>query len=531
MGIPKLMRDLAPYTERASLGKQLQFEVAVSVVALVIDGPSFVYEVYRRQMRSVSQLKAPIAYRDINDAVVDLLDEIQSRGVEMCGKSYCEVFQLTNRCRKKIYFDGALPESKRATRLERLEKHRQELESFTKMQVKKVATKDAPQQPARGKALLQALASSPAHTPKALEPPFMVASAIEHLRQSAYSSVIDLIPDEAEAGCVMYACRKPGVAMLSSDTDLVVFPYASVQGVTLVLLRTLQEAGPDPGKSVLMADCLRPWEISRRLKISSLDLLAYQRYVNPSASSAVIRRAARTASTVGKMSLDFLAEYGCRKEVEEALSAPSCSVHLDPRLAELRSQYRGSRHAIGVLLPMQMYLPALFEDPSRESPWQYGADLRQLAYSLLNFSVPSKLRRANIIEFQRRGFRIGGRVVELLNKKSLLQVFGEDTSLLQHVPISESGAVTMKLWQKLALQAVNKRRGEDGRFTFLPAIHLSACIQAVLYSLRLLKQVAELLSITAPTSQLIPPDLLEKLTTMPSLAELMDTTQEMYPPK
>lgn len=83
MGIPKLMKDLLPYTERAVFGEQLEVDVAVSVTSLVIDGPSFVYEVYRRQMRSVVDLVIPLAYRDINQAVVSLLDEIQSHGVDM----------------------------------------------------------------------------------------------------------------------------------------------------------------------------------------------------------------------------------------------------------------------------------------------------------------------------------------------------------------------------------------------------------------------------------------------------------------
>jgi hypothetical protein len=395
----------------------------------------------------------------------------------------------------------------------------------------KIAARDrASQKAASGKALLKVLAFSMTRTPKALEPPFMVACAIEHLRQTAYGPVIDLIPDEADVACVVYACQQPSVAMLSSDSDLVVFPHATIKRVTLVLLRTLEETATATGKLVLMADCLRPAEISPRLKIPSLHFLAYRRYIDPSASSSTIRLAARSTSTTGSinMSLKFLAEYDCINEVEAALSTQQCAVHLDPRLSELRSQYHYSRHSLDARTPMHMYLPALFEDPAREAPWQHGSDLRQLAYSLLNFSVPTKQRRRSLVEYQRRGWRVGDHVVDILSEKDLLKIFGEDISLLQHVHTGENAAATMKSWQKLALHAVNKRRGEDGRFNFLPAIHLSACIQAVIYSLRLLKQVAELLSITAPTSQLVSQDLLDKLATMPSLADLMDTTRGIY---
>ena len=40
-----------------------------------------------------------------------------------------------------IYFDGAIPESKRVTRLKRLEKHRQTLEAFTKKSANAELTK------------------------------------------------------------------------------------------------------------------------------------------------------------------------------------------------------------------------------------------------------------------------------------------------------------------------------------------------------------------------------------------------------
>lgn len=90
------MKDLAPYTERAILGKQPTLEVAVSISAVVVDGPSLVYDAYHRQMKSLPEVTRPLAYRDINDAVVDLLNEIQSCGVEMYGKCFRELSQLTN---------------------------------------------------------------------------------------------------------------------------------------------------------------------------------------------------------------------------------------------------------------------------------------------------------------------------------------------------------------------------------------------------------------------------------------------------
>lgn len=83
MGIPGLMKDLAPYRERAILGYSTELEGVVNISAVVIDGPSFVYEVYRRLMASIADVEAPLAHRVVNEAVLDLLNEIQSHDVEM----------------------------------------------------------------------------------------------------------------------------------------------------------------------------------------------------------------------------------------------------------------------------------------------------------------------------------------------------------------------------------------------------------------------------------------------------------------
>ena len=421
-----------------------------------------------------------------------------------------------------IYFDGALPESKIITRYERMEKHRQELAAFTKMHMKKTAKKGSPNTPTKRNSLLQAGMSSSRTFSKALEPPFMVASAIEHLKGSVYSGVTEIIPDEAEVGCLAYACHHHGVAMLSSDSDLVAHPTASTKRLTLVLPGALEQAELESGQSVLMADCLRPSEISHLMGISTLHVLACQRLAD-SAAPFHVSSATRA----------FLSEKDGIPDMRDTLSASNCKVLLDPRLSEVWSQYENhSRHATVRPVCLSMFLPALFEDPTRESPWVHGSDLRQLAYSILNSAVPShgRVRTNRVLEYQRRGPRINHIEVDLMGKEDLQDLFDEDTSILKHVQVNDSAAANMSAWQKLALQAVNKRRAEDGKYTFLPAVQQNACVQAVLYSLRLLKQAAELFTSRVPTSQLVPQGLLDKLATMPALADLMDASKELRCP-
>lgn len=429
-----------------------------------------------------------------------------------------------------IYFDGAIPESKRVTRLKRLEKHRQTLEAFTKMRMKKVSEKNPTNKPAKGKALLGTWVPSSRTFSKALEPPFMVASAIEHLKGSVYGCLTKLIPDEADVGCLVYAGNHQGVAMLSNDSDLLCSPSGSRMNLTLVLPDTLRLGQLESDRPVLMASCLRPSEICRQIGISSLHMLAYQRLINPTASFSVIKQHAKdTPSLIGALIPDPWPDYDGRPDIEEAFPAPKCSVSLDPRLSEVWSQYlQHSVYATEETLALFMYLPALFEDPTRESPWAHGSNLRQLAYSLLDIVVKFEVRPWCLLEYQRRGFRVTDVKVDLLCQEDFLDVFSEDTSILQHVRVGDSAAGNMAAWQKVALQAVNKRRAEDGRFTFLPPVHLIACIQAVLYSLRLLKQAAEVHISREPTSKLVPQDLLDKLATMPALGDLMDATKKLH---
>ena len=95
MGIPKLMQDLSSYTERVFLGRQNDGNMALSVLSIVIDGPSLVYHVYERIMGSLPDLQQSLTYRDINVTVVQVLDEIRSHGVDMYGRWFLKMSQLT----------------------------------------------------------------------------------------------------------------------------------------------------------------------------------------------------------------------------------------------------------------------------------------------------------------------------------------------------------------------------------------------------------------------------------------------------
>lgn len=388
------------------------------------------------------------------------------------------------------------------------------------------------EQPAKGETLLQTAVGYPQiHNLKAFEPPFMVASAIEHLKKSRYSSLLEIIPDEAEIGCIMYACREK-VAVLSNDSDLVVYPSASAQSITLVLLHALEQVELQSGTKVLMTDCLRPSEIIRKLQISSLHLLAFQRHLDPNAPSSVIKQRAKTPLKMidtQQRLYYFVADYTLDNlDRSEKSVYPSVA---DPRLSELQYQYLGSRHTIDASTDLHVYLPSLFEDPSRQAPWSHGSELRELAYSLFNVSIRTELQRNTLLEYQRRGRQIRGVDVVLLDIDKIVEVFPKETSLLQQVQPCNTTEEATAMWQNLALKELNMRWQVKGRAGSLPSFHVKACLQAVLYSLRLLKQVWELVRAEQTVLDDDHARIMDKLVSLPDLADMMDALRDQCPIK
>ena len=224
---------------------------------------------------------------------------------------------------------------------------------------------------------------------------------------------------------------------------------------------------------------------------------------------------------------------------------------LDPRVAELVTQFQDlntrpdaaptedgkAKHADEDKDEnvVHMYLPLLIEDPSRDSAWSYGRSIRLLAYTLLQRCIPlpgftktGELRSPRMYEYQRRGSRIVGLPIELAPTgcqiEPLLQSYhahqarnlsSPKTTIGVSTSASASASAplsTTHFWKSFALALVSQQRVSDGKippdnawaeryinlhqFAYVPSswddVHSQASLEAVLYSLRMLKQVADL---------------------------------------
>ena len=207
---------------------------------------------------------------------------------------------------------------------------------------------------------------------------------------------------------------------------------------------------------------------------------------------------------------------------------------------------------------LHVYLPLLLEDPSRDSAWGYGSSIRQLAYTLLQphmlcypaLKIRKPRRPVGIKEYQRRGTRIVGLPVDInpdhtsceaeTQVQSLMDSYqmhkqqctssssrttvGITASVLAAAssPASSSTLTVPSLpWKFLALSLVSEQRILNAKappknvwaerylttrdVPYTPTswddVHDQASLEAVLYSLRILKQIAGLVNVLSKVTE------------------------------
>ncbi|KIW95454.1 uncharacterized protein Z519_04038 [Cladophialophora bantiana CBS 173.52] len=506
MGIPRLSQDLAPYADHVVLGKpppaSLQAEVTI-IKDLIIDGPSLVYWVYNkllayRLLNSLAGATLPPAYFQINQALHHLLNDLQAHGVHI----------------QHIFFDGGLPTSKRDVRLERMEKLRQQLETYRKLYSEFPAIATSPDLGDFDKMLWHTPVMS---TRKSTlpAPPFMVASVIESLRNTEWGGCVHVVPGEADMFCALAAQQSAHiVAILTNDSDLAVHNLGS-NGRVALLYSIENKHRPSYRESYISALSLNPNPIAARLKVSSLLRFSFERFLDSSASLANIQERARDSSRLHRLQNEYMAYAKPFVLNRPETAHPQYYLeNMDPRTAEIVSNFDESPH---------IYFTPLLEDPQRDSSWSYGGNIRLIAYSLLFKTLPVNIvgTSPHMVECARKGRRITSlsvaslKVSELVKQAAeLLQLVDTYISSCKQGPIPRNGA-TLVEWYSLAIHLLQQEKMRLDKATPTPEqalrllgwpsttqfspmaptrinwddIHFLANIHAVLYSLRILAQV------------------------------------------
>lgn len=335
--------------------------------------------------------------------------------------------------------------------------------------------------------------------------PLLAPALMEALLASRFASVTRMVPGEADEWCALRARENPRSIIFTSDTDLLLYDYPSN-----VLVNFLKDEDASPEALKLYS----PRRICEQLKLTSLVQLAYAVQNDRWKSLTEIAKEARnrgSASDIARYNA-FNSRYIASVEIPTYLELASeleiPLQSLDARVSEFVLQSLAVTRADPPLenLPLanSIFLPLFMEDPFQASAWKHGQDIRRMAYSLL---AP---RRVVIQEHMRKAQGVSVQEFVLASAKEMTELAGELVNILGSQRQEEDGHKNegkkhgevlpppyrwTLLAARLALQTLKPPHislmtrvvtGEfDGTWSF---IHLQACIQAVLYSLRIFKQ-------------------------------------------
>ncbi|KAL8627941.1 hypothetical protein Q9189_006355 [Teloschistes chrysophthalmus] len=355
------------------------YESAIPSSKFIVDGPGLAYHICYRlcanRSGSINPLDAIPTYRDIGRHVIIFLDALEAYGHKI----------------SHIYFDGFLPQTKRETRLARLESL---LRGLVKTQDQypggfpvPQSTDDRLYEPADIYNSTRTL-NLPAR--KIPAPTFLVPAVLDALAQSRYASVTKVVPGEADSFCAQ-ATKDLGGIVLTSDSDMLVHDLGD--DGSIIFLHHLEIRSEPTRKtqkcnSLLSGIVQRPAEIARRFGLPNLQRVAYEIKVDRTIGFLEALRRTRQPTKDPTALQDFLKEYTgatCYSTLNLPADQPlDLTSFLDPRLSEFVLQFNLHRNEDIII-----YLPFLMDDPSRSSAWNVSFSLRQLTYNILASYMPN----------------------------------------------------------------------------------------------------------------------------------------------
>jgi hypothetical protein len=451
---------------------------------------------------------------------------------------------------KSVFFDGLLPLSKQSTRLSRLQSYANQLVTFRALNKEDLPSRMENVQSSKSD-VLSAVVSS--NRLKALPaPPFLVPAVIEMLLECRFSSLVSVIPGEADAYCAE-AARQYGGVIFTSDSDLLVHDLG--ESGKVILFRDLESIHlPSRGKCLKTQE-YHPAAIAKRFELPNLVKLAFFMSQDHHKSLTENVRLAAKDTPMSAGFAEFAEEYGSLPKLSKLAMAGSTNetntskalARLDPRISEIVHLVRvkENQEAPSDLQDsdnLNMYLPFIIDDPTRTSAWRSGVSIRAQAYSLLRVLNSSITQ---VTEFERKGTRVAGTVVELDTTSSASTMLEDCLKSLQQDLEHHSSLSRAARWRAVAVKLVCQSNLDNDKPPPLSSdisrlvtgtregilswsfIHASGQMQASLYSLRMLSQISTVaLNILESTNHEILPSLHKLITLLNDLPTLRDLLDE-----
>lgn len=346
---------------------------------------------------------------------------------------------------------------------------------------------------------------------------FIYPSLLESEMDFPWSNTTIMVPGEADIECASIA-KLIGSTVLTNDSDLLLYdlgPRGSVLFLGSVEMDDRNASGPIEYK--LKGRRICPALLESQLGIRNIRHFAYELSRNPQLGLPELMRRSKEYWEF-EQNPDyhrFASEYDSSLDGNDSqqrkLHLPQ---NLDPRISELFIQYdlesiRASDDAA------QIYLVILNEDHARRCAWEEGRLYRTLGYSVLNMFYPAPQKLSFVDEFLRRGPRITKQRIALQDKNWIATEMMLLCERLKAARAAFGGDISLpSFWRLFALCHLHEFDMEDvsssdtGRlFRFLQFgrmglklewgdIHLCAQINAVLYSIRILKQLLETVAVS-----------------------------------
>jgi hypothetical protein len=437
--------------------------------------------------------------------------------------------------RKKIFFDGYLPPSKRDTRFARIKDYTKQLNEYHQAWPQIIPSMYANDEGPQPVTKLFSFAAVPSNFTKLPAASFLVPAVIESLsRCDRFKDLLEVVPGEADAYCACYV-KSHGGAVLTGDSDLLVHDLGTG---SVIFFRDIELV--DVGNATFLRSIRYDLEaISRRLglpKSHGLQALAFEMIMDPHGSFRELKQRAvklQAISSHEKMYEEFNTEYNelifnfnvqpdHTVDNKLAVSLRSHLMMLDPRISEFVLQFQVFVQASG--LPEhprprsfdghdnpEIFLPFLLDCPVRTSAWEMSVLVRLLAYGLINFIVPVGERITSVFEHRRLQNGTQGREWQVSTNEHILVTCTELTNLFRQLrdvslkPIDQSLWRAVAVYQDLVYSSSNDKPALCNSLMGYPkattaaqkrltwdGIHFYAQLQGSYYSFRILKQIIDI---------------------------------------
>ncbi|KAK5169698.1 uncharacterized protein LTR77_005676 [Saxophila tyrrhenica] len=485
MGVPGLASQIHKYGSYTSIPQTKSRRN--DRIAAVIDGPSLAHSLYRHgnYQSGKDGIVAQCDHRAIGKAAVAWLDRLRSYGFEIEG----------------IYFDAALPAYKTQIRLDRMQGYVNRLINFKQNHDQISKSRQVPGFSHLDSRAYRALEKARDGLPP---PPFLVFAVVEALLRSRYAERTWCVDGEADGYCAAAAEEAGGKkggrgsVVFTNDSDLVLFNFQAE--VKVALINEMKETGGPEGNRL---ELYQFDPAAFKVNGQAPDLVACAFYMKEQQGTlAEALRQSDLAELVSEEYAAFRDLYDIRRwsaklnEQRARRQEGRDVLPMDSRISEPICQAR-SRHTRDDHLAM--YLPVLFEDPTRSTAWKIGSSFREAAQMI----ILSASRATSLLEYRRSGIRTVPARVEKVSIQAIdkhlrnLEAFLGGCSAVALTGFERWRYLVMQLAlqdmleQDIALPAKNDiaevLAGEPQRTWQL--VHLSAQFQAQYYSVRMLQQV------------------------------------------